>query len=57
MCNTQRMGTLIELGRRYLTFVKLGRGQCLSCFKPLRDDATSRYCSDECDFQHMAEGY
>lgn len=48
---------MVKLFRRYTAYLKLLRGQCLNCQKPLRDDALTRYCSDECDFQYGASGY
>jgi endogenous inhibitor of DNA gyrase (YacG/DUF329 family) len=37
-----------EMLRRWNERRKLDRGRCVNCRRPLRDDATSPYCSDRC---------
>lgn len=49
------MGKLLELAARVRTAVKLKRGQCDNCFTPLRDDATSRYCTDQCETEYRLD--
>lgn len=42
------MGKLLELANRARLAAKLRKGQCMQCRAILPDNATSRYCDQEC---------